>query len=610
MTSTVPTLRMSVFTDGLRKFLDSEYEAQKKATHDDWKLPLAARVQKGDALANLTVLKGDDFGLDRLCGWVTVSYGINNSKFKVGSYVLLHRGNPFDSDESYAFEIFRDNGNQLELYGKYTPGVRTIRAGSGWVLDSNSVDLRRFMHDALDQLALAPSTSALAGILLHRHSPTFNEQARTEAKILVQGLGMNEPQQEAFVNAYAATNHYLVQGPPGTGKTWVLAQLAVAFARQGKRVLITSFTNRGINNALRKIKETTGYEQILKVGKPVDADDLGPVVNEEYCPALKSVDGNEFIIGGTPFSLWTSRMKGTHFDVVIFDEASQINQVQAAAAMLVGTKYVFIGDHQQMPPIIAGLHQDAERRQSIFEYLFAFSPGTMLTTTYRMNAAIADFSSRKFYGGALQSHASAATRTLILPVASEKYPDVFQAQEPSIFVDLLHANTKTSEYNEAYYIADMIGELLACGVPAQEIAVVAPYRAQGRLIRQHLNTRCPEADPHELDKITIDTVEKMQGQERDIVFISLTSGLFQDALQRAEFYFMPNRLNVALTRARVKRIVVGSSRLFSTRFDSPELQQWADNFKEFYSSCHLITRFKLIRKPAAPRFSRQLARRK
>ena len=102
----------------------------------------------------------------------------------------------------------------------------------------------------------------------------------------------------------------------------------------------------------------------------------------------------------------------------------------------------------------------------------------------------------------------------------------------------------------------------------------------------------------------------MQGQERDIVFISLTSGLFQDALQRAEFYFMPNRLNVALTRARVKRIVVGSSRLFSTRFDSPEFQQWADNFKEFYSSCHLINRFKLIRKPAAPRFSRQLARRK
>ena len=322
------------------------------------------------------------------------------------------------------------------------------------------------------------------------------------------------------------------------------------------------------------------------------------------------MDGQAFIVGGTAFSLWTSRMKGTRFDVVIFDEASQINQVQAAAAMLVGTKYVFIGDHQQMPPIIAGHHQDAERRQSIFEYLFAFSPGTMLTTTYRMNAAIADFSSRKFYGGALQSHASAATRTLILPVASEKYPDVFQAQEPSIFVDLLHANTKTSEYNEAHYIADMIGELLACGVPAQEIAVVAPYRAQGRLIRQYLNARCPEAGPEELDKITIDTVEKMQGQERDIVFISLTSGLFQDALQRAEFYFMPNRLNVALTRARVKRIVVGSSLLFSTRFDSPELQQWADNFKEFYSSCHLITRFKLVRKPAAPRFSRQLARRK
>ena len=88
----------------------------------------------------------------------------------------------------------------------------------------------------------------------------------------------------------------------------------------------------------------------------------------------------------------------------------------------------------------------------------------------------------------------------------------------------------------------------------------------------------------------------MQGQERDVAFLSLTSGSFDAGLQRAGFYFMPNRLNVAITRARAKRIVVGSSRIGLARFESSELQQWVNHFQGFLSSCHRITRLKPLKK--------------
>ncbi|QHT72080.1 hypothetical protein GXP67_18940 [Rhodocytophaga rosea] len=85
-----------------------------------------------------------------------------------------------------------------------------------------------------------------------------------------------------------------------------------------------------------------------------------------------------------------------------------------------------------------------------------------------------------------------------------------------------------------------------------------------------------------LNEIVIDTVERIQGQERDVIIISLTTSDPGHATQRAEFYFKPNRLNVAITRPRYKRIVIGSSFLFSTSINNLEYDEWMNTFKEFY----------------------------
>jgi DNA replication ATP-dependent helicase Dna2 len=341
------------------------------------------------------------------------------------------------------------------------------------------------------------------------------------------------------------------------------------------------------------------------VGKPAEAEDLGEVPNAERRPDLTAVDGQAFIVGATSFALWTSRLTDTPFDVIIFDEASQVNQVLAAAAMLRGRKFIFIGDHQQMPPIIAGVHAAPVRRQSIFEYLFTEHPGTMLSVTYRLHAALAHYASQQFYAGRLQSHESANRRALALRTTPTVYATLLDPETPGVFLDLGHANAKTSEFNEAWYVADIIRELLTCGVPAHEIAVVTPYKAQGALIRRQLQRRCAATSPEELASIVVDTVEKMQGQERDVVLLSLTSGQFDERLQRAEFYFLPNRLNVAITRARSKRIVVGSSRLFSAQFTDPRLQDWANIYQEFCAS-EATVQMPLIRVPRVRRPVRRL----
>jgi DNA replication ATP-dependent helicase Dna2 len=90
------------------------------------------------------------------------------------------------------------------------------------------------------------------------------------------------------------------------------------------------------------------------------------------------------------------------WDVIIFDEAGQLSIPLAIAAMVKGSKFIFIGDHKQLPPIIAENHTDVVFQKSIFEHLHQFHPGIMLDITYRMNKWINEFPSKQFYNSRLK----------------------------------------------------------------------------------------------------------------------------------------------------------------------------------------------------------------
>ncbi len=283
-----------------------------------------------------------------------------------------------------------------------------------------------------------------------------------------------------------------MQGPPGTGKTRVLATLARALASDSERVLICAFTHRAINNALNALVKQDREINVIKVGHPIHTDDLHvPNYASFHESPLAGMSGG-YVVGATPFATRTKRLGYVEFDTVIFDEASQITLPLAVMGMLAGHKYIFFGDQKQLPPVLTTRLTGGALRDSVFGSLVDHNFDTMLTETYRLNEALTAWPSHHFYEGLLTAVPSVAHRRMEYPSPPTRLAAVLDANEPKVFWDLGHHNNTVYSQKEAYAVVDLITTLLACGVPATEIGVVAPYRAQGRLIRNLLRKFVPD----------------------------------------------------------------------------------------------------------------------
>lgn len=575
----------SSYITALKRFVHVEYDTQTQQVRQMWALPVNARVAEGEAISDVEIVQSTWTRMVLRCR-------DNLSKFRMGDNLLLNQGNPMIGGYSCILE--EDHDNELVIIPGYGVRFEGFQNRSGWVLDRDVVDIRHILLGTLQLIADTPKLesffrSLLAGQILPRINPGLERASSGK----IRTAGLNPSQTEAFSRAYATENYYLIQGPPGTGKTWVLAHLAATLAREGQRVLITAFTHRAINNALRKIVKTTGYPKVIKVGRKQYADDLvwedGRVLNfDKFSSGPYSSTEQGLIVGGTCFAVQTSSLNEVEFDTVIFDEASQVTLPLAFAGMLAGRKHIFIGDHRQMAPVVTGQHTDEWVSRSIFETLYQYAPGTMLDITYRMCAEINSFPSQYFYGGRLVPSNEARARRLKLNRKPRNYAQLLDPDVPDIFGEISHTRRGMRSPEEAEVAAGIAIEAVYCGVAAEEIAIVAPYRAQGRIIRKRLRQLASPDMLPEIEKIVVDTVERIQGQERDIVIISLTTSDPVHAAKRAEFFFQPNRLNVAITRPRVKRIVLGSPYLFSAQLTDTKLNAWLENFRALYKHSHVI----------------------
>ena len=323
-----------------------------------------------------------------------------------------------------------------------------------------------------------------------------------------------------------------------------------------------------------------------KIGLPHRADGLDDSVENTgafAASSLAEVKGG-YVVGATPFALRSQRLRGVDFETVIFDEASQITLPLAVMGMLAGSRrYVFFGDQCQLPPVLATSSRDRAEGQSVFAALADQGIVTLLTETYRLNAALCAWPSTTFYAGRLEPATPAIAAQRIDYASPPRLAEVLDPAQPKVFLDLGQRNTTTRSFREAGVVLDLITALLEAGVPQSEIAVVAPYRAQGREIRNLLRQVIPDDEIRR--HIVIDTVERMQGQEREAVIVSLTTSQPSFAAQLAEFFFQPERLNVAVTRARSKLIVVGSRHVLNAQPELEEHQESVALFKSFIASC-------------------------
>jgi len=561
----------------LYTFVDREATEQVEKVRAMWEQPVAVRVREGSALASLDIT---EVTATRVT--VRVPGGSSNeAKFRPGDSLRLHRGKPTDAGFNFSVTVDEENGDTLTL----NAGFRTrfpgeTMPGRGWFLDYDVVDVRQYVLSALGDMMSDPEMAGRFLTMVDGSRRPVHDAARlSRVNAALAESGLTATQREAVATAYATDSFALVQGPPGTGKTSVLAHLVHQLMRDGERVLVTACTHRAINNALNRVQATLEDGiPVFKVGPIREAGDLRDVPNVEHFHKSRLNRGNgPWVVGGTVYTTLTSRMRDVRFDTIIVDEASQMNLALAAVAFQVARRIVFIGDHQQMAPIVTASHDDPAVTKSIFETLAAHTPGVLLTETFRMSSALLAFPSSAFYKGKL---VAVHDRRLTLNRPAGRLSALLEPEIPVVFVEVDHHNNTLSSQAEVNVVTNAIGEAIVAGVKPADIAIVSPFRAQNRLIRRALTARVGSL----ADQILVDTVERMQGQERAMICLSLVCSDPVWAADHAEFVFKPNRLNVAMTRAMHKLIIVGSPTLLTAKPTAVQHQRWVAVFRSLHAS--------------------------
>jgi len=563
----------------LRYLVKTEAETQYSALDKQWSHPLDERVAKGWAIEGLSVEKNEKGIIRLICE-------TNESRFREGDLLVLHQGKPKDPNALHV-ELQYDGETDLEI-SIIRGNIQFLLANPhGWILDQDMFDSSPFYLDALNSVAdsLRGRTKILP--LLNGLITPKIDYARYERIInRLSETNLNDSQVEAIAQSYAADTLHLIKGPPGTGKTYVLAMLAKLLVEDGQRVLVTALTHRAIHNVLNKIYSIDELVEVCKIGVNRNIEDLKIPNYESFGASHYDELNGGYVIGATPFTLQSQRLANVEFDVILFDEASQVTLPLAIMGMLAGNKYIFVGDENQLPPVSV-LSDEEFKQASIFEYLGGRGNESLLNVTYRLNEDLIEWPNKTFYDGQLISSADAAKRRLILSKQATRWDFILDPTSPLVFVDLCHKNSTVRSPVEAELVVELILALLDHKISPEEIGVVVPYRAQSRLIRSLL--RRIIKDDEIWQKIVVDTVERMQGQEREVVLVSFTTASPAFAAQLADFLVQPQRINVAVTRPRSKLILVGSHQfLEGDKIDERHLETF-ELLRNLINCCQTIT---------------------
>lgn len=300
------------------------------------------------------------------------------------------------------------------------------------------------------------------------------------------------------------------------------------------------------------------------------ADDLERFMTEDV---LESVQ----VITCTLVGASHRTIRHLDFETVFIDEAAQALEPGCWIPIAKGQRLVLAGDHHQLPPTVKSEKAAREGlRETLFEKCIQRQPNTarMLKVQYRMHAHIMGFSSEKFYGGQLVAHASVHDADLAAYDARFNDPR-FAPDLPVEFIDTagcgyeelaIPESRSTANPEEAHLLLERLAQLLAqlseSGEPTDPdqrpltIGVIAPYRAQINYLKDAIEDSAALNDLLLQRRLSVGTVDSFQGQERDIIAITLTRSNPQ-----GEIGFLSDirRMNVGMTRARRKLLLVGDS---------------------------------------------------
>lgn len=493
------------------------------------------------------------------------------------------------------------------------------------------------IYQALSEASKAEHSrlAYLRNVLLGLRKPAQADPIALES-ISFFNTHLNSAQKEAVQMVFQASDVALVHGPPGTGKTTVLVEIIQHAVARRQFVFATAPSNTACDHLLQCLVES-GLPA-LRLGHParilshlrqhtldfkMAAHPRAKTITElefqmerlylrqerhserralsreerreikEELRRLKkeiqTLESDLFtqvleeapVMIGTHASAGDSIFQKRDFDLLVMDEASQATEPSAWIPILHAKKIVLAGDHFQLPPTVRSI--EAEKKGlgvTLFERLHKILGRefkTLLNIQYRMHEKIMNFSSRQFYEGALVADHSVKGHTLAdLPRVKRNK----ETEEVFLFLDTAGRGFEEalepgsqSKYNtdEAKRVLEELGKLLKSGVPPKEIAVISPYSAQVRLITSEI--------PH--PAIEVDSVDGFQGREKEAVVVSLVRSNLEGEMG---FLVDTRRMNVALTRARRKLIVIGDSATLSSIPFYRDFIQYAESIHAYKSS--------------------------
>lgn len=535
----------------LLRLLSREERDEQRALRELRSQPVELRVLEGECIQDAVFRDEHD-------GTYVFAVADNPSKFRPGD--PLAAGDGVDLERAVPLAYGSHDARTGELRLEADPYARDaeieLEPGRTYVLDRRPLGLQGRLRDAV---RAAFATPALAQVLRGEHTPARDAGRHARALERLAGSGLNPAQVAAGAAAIATESLALVQGPPGTGKTRLLAAVAAALCAHGCRVALCAFTHRAVGNALQAIRRQAPDLPLYKLASSSgdDRDELRAAGVQIVDARRVKLPDRGVVVAGTCFQIAKLQDK-ERFHYAVFDEAGQLPIPHALPGMLRAQRWLFFGDHQQLPPVVATAHADRGVSVSIFEHLHWLYGSQLLDTTYRMNDGVCSVVSASFYGGRLRPAPAAGARRMPF-VAGGRLDEVLDPERPVVWLRVDHRQPGQRSPEEANAVADVVEDLVRRhGVPPADVAVIAPFRAQVRTLRTALQHK----DLPGAEQIVVDTVERVQGQEREVVVVSLTAGDPVECRRRGAFHLSLNRLNVALSRARTKAVLVASSHAF------------------------------------------------
>ena len=483
----------------------------------------------------------------------TFRFDENTSDLQADDSVLIHSGNISST------QIFHGFVRAVETdCVRITIPLKNLQAS---VFEGRSWTIDRFPSDVTTEASHTALYDYLTSIPRQLQTGSRNDTPKIQCAA---SLAFNRSQLRAIERSVASKSFHLIWGPPGTGKTRVIPEIV---QRVPGRILLGAFTNTAVDKMLMALLDADPAVRFLRMGRSAESPELAARLqvvgdprdyfSEDLAQKHRAVHAIRQAMDAAPIVAATAHractmpyIRSRAFEMTIVDEAGQLTEPLTLGLTLRSRRFVLIGDDRQLPPVVRTrelaysmferLKRDAERNGNDLDL-------TLLDTQYRMHPQIMSVSNRLFYDGRLRTGVAQEDRlppdggaVLMVPVLS--------ASEGRVNV----AEVDAVEHLVRRYQRDH-------GVPAKSIGVVSPFRAQVVLLRKRLQDT----------GVTVDTIERFQGGERDIMILSLVRS------RGGSFVFDDRRFNVAITRARRKLVFVAHPELFAN-----SRYEWISTFIE------------------------------